>query len=374
MENKYEKFFDDIKKQIEKRKQRGFNNYNLITAILKPDDEVRVHSRFIYSLLDIEGEHCQNTLFLELFLDVVGIEKYNVENSKIYKEYKNIDLYLTDGEKHIITENKINAGDQPNQIQRYIETIKEKNNNLFPENLYVIYLSKDRGKPSPKSLDKKKYEIKNDGYIYENNKKVAKFLSIHYDDHIKKWIELALKEVENITNLSYALKQYQEVIDMINNEYKDKVMDLESVILKDYENYKIAKEIKKRFDNIKNQFQKKIIFNFKNCCKFKKSNDPSDNKYGDAYYYETDKFSFKIQFGDKFYYGFVKKDDKKNNEIIKKILENENNLNWNYDDYWLARKEIKLKDLFDSEKVEKIANDIKNIIENVEKNLNQPQL
>ncbi|MEO1923399.1 MAG: hypothetical protein ABGX25_02645, partial [Nautiliaceae bacterium] len=56
--------------------------------------------------------------------------------------------------------------------------------------------------------------------------------------------------------------------------------------------------------------------------------------------------------------------------------ENENNLNWNYtfnDDYWLARKEVELKDLFDSEKVEEIANDIKSIIETVEKKLNQPQ-
>jgi len=368
MEKNYKKFFDDIKELIEKRKKRGFNNYNLITTMLNPNDEVRVHSRIIYSLLDIEGEHYQNTLFLEFFLDVIGIKEYNIKNSKIYREYKNIDLYLTDGEKHIIIENKINADDQDEQIKRYIDTIKSENPNLSCENLYVIYLSKDREKPSPKSLGEK-YEIK-DGYIQENDKKLAVFKSIHYDYHIKRWIELALKEVENITNLSYALKQYQEVVDMINNEYKDKVMDLEDVILKDYENYKIAEEIKKRFDDIKNQFQDKIISNFENCCKFKKSNDPSDNKYGDAYYYETDKFSFKIQFGDKFYYGFVKKDNKENNNIVEKILENENNLNWNYtfnDNYWLARKDVELRDLFDSKKVKEIADDIKNIIETVEK-------
>lgn len=37
-----------------------------------------------------------------------------------------IDIYITDGRKHLIIENKIWAGDQPNQLQRYVKNIQDK--------------------------------------------------------------------------------------------------------------------------------------------------------------------------------------------------------------------------------------------------------
>jgi len=144
---KYEKFIEEIKKfkyKQTKQKQRGLNDYNILTTVLKPHDEVRLHSRMIGSFLDINGNHYQDSLFLEKFIEVIGLKNYKVEKSKIYLEYENIDLYLTDGNKHIIIENKVYAEDQNKQIKRYIETIKMENKELSWENLYVYYLSIDR--------------------------------------------------------------------------------------------------------------------------------------------------------------------------------------------------------------------------------------
>ncbi len=102
----YKYLFEQVKrfkKEQEKRKQRGLNNYNVLTTVLKKDDEVRLHSRMIASFLDPFGEHYQSNLFLDKFLEVLNIANFNIdsENCSIYLEYQNIDLYITDGDKHI---------------------------------------------------------------------------------------------------------------------------------------------------------------------------------------------------------------------------------------------------------------------------------
>ena len=43
--------------------QRGLNDFNVFTCLLIESDEVRLHSRFIHSLLDINGAHGQGEFF-----------------------------------------------------------------------------------------------------------------------------------------------------------------------------------------------------------------------------------------------------------------------------------------------------------------------
>ena len=83
-------------------------------------NEVKLHSALICGFLDPLSNHYQGDVFLETFLECVGL-----------KEYKNIDIYITNGERHIIIENKIWADDQPQQIQRYIEKIAKKQSKDF---------------------------------------------------------------------------------------------------------------------------------------------------------------------------------------------------------------------------------------------------
>ena len=260
--NQYENFFEEIKKFKEtqkKQKQRGLNDYNVLTTVLKASDEVRLHSRMIGSLLNPNGKHYQETLFLEIFLKTIGWDDFdlNLEDTKVYVEYEDIDLYITDGSKHLIIENKIWANDQPCQITKYINIIVNENSKsmemqddtsrLSPDVLRVIYLThQSKDYPGQHALDDKGYIYFNGGddQLEECSKfpatkelvpeglKVfrAKYKKISYKNEILKWLEKSRYEVQNITNLNEALKQYIDVVKMLNNTYKGKVMSLREAI------------------------------------------------------------------------------------------------------------------------------------------------
>ena len=115
---------------------------------------------------------------MELFIKACGLENFglNLQTAKVYKEYKNIDIYITDGTKHIILENKINAGDQEAQIKRYIENIQEENNG--EADICVLFLYKQGREPSDYSLS----ELKIEGYkiLDISSNEIAKFRAISY--------------------------------------------------------------------------------------------------------------------------------------------------------------------------------------------------
>jgi len=203
-------FFDDIDRFFQlqgKQRQRGLNNYNLLTAVLQSSDEVRLHSRMLYSLLNPNGKHFQGSLFLILLLDTLALNEFgvNANDCVVRKEYENIDLYITDGSKHIIIENKIHPGDQKLQIKRYIDVIKQENSDVEPEDIAVVYLSLDRKVPSQYSLGALK--IKGKHIVDASGNEVSHFLSIHYKTEIMDWLKQCRYEVQNITNLNHAIEQ-----------------------------------------------------------------------------------------------------------------------------------------------------------------------
>jgi hypothetical protein len=280
--NNYKNLFEQIKrfkKEQEKQKQRGLNNYNILTTVLKQHDEVRLHSRMIASFLDPFGEHYQSNLFLDKFLEVLNIANFNIdsENCSVKLEYFTdkkkgiIDLYITDGSKHIIIENKVCAEDQERQIERYIKIIKDENQNLKYNDILVIYLSLDRDKPSQYSLGDLSLE---NSILKIDTKNIALFKSIHYKNEILNWLEKCKYEVQNITNLNEVFRQYIDVVKMINNEYKDKIMNLSEYIVKNREIYKLAMEIEKEIPEIR----KKSVSNF-----FKKIVSSLERELGDEW-------------------------------------------------------------------------------------------
>lgn len=241
---RYTNFFDEIKKfkeKQQKQKERGLNDYNLLTAVLNEHDEVRLHSRVIGSLLDINGLHYQSELFLEKFLEILEVDdfKYDIKNSKLMLEYQNIDLYLTDGTKHIIIENKIYAGDQDSQINRYYNIIKNENSHLEYNDILIVYLSIDRDKPSQYSLGKLTSDL---NLVYHNSEKISYFKNINYNNEILGWLDKCIHEVQNITNLNESIKQYKYVVEKITNKYKEKVMPLKDFLLEE-NNLKLAMEL-----------------------------------------------------------------------------------------------------------------------------------
>lgn len=274
-EDKYTSFFEEIKKFKEKQqqqKQRGLNDFNLLSTVRNYHDEVYLHSTMIGALLDPKGLHYQDTLFVENFLDVLKLKDFELElnNITVLVEYHDIDLYITDSNKHIIIENKIWAADQPCQIIKYINIIKEENDLYVDddkkiEDIYVLYLTPDDTKKvSFEHVIRNKYiSFKIDGNDKldecskrENTKNLVpnglknyqvKYKKINYKDDILNWLRLCLEEVQNITNLNESVKQYISVVEMVNNNYKGKIMSL-SEKLEDEENFAIAYDVYKVFN------------------------------------------------------------------------------------------------------------------------------
>lgn len=243
----------------EKQKMRGLNDYNLFTSLLDVSDEVRLHTRFIYSLLNPEGSHYQGNLFLRKFISAAGIESFGLdtENAKVLKEHMYIDLYITDGYKHIIIENKIYAGDQEGQISKYISKIQSEEE-LKPEDIfkriYVIYLSLDRVSPSKVSLAD--YTLSDN--ILQNGSSKVGFKSIHYNNEMMEWLNDSQKEVANLTNLNQVIEQYKEVVLLINNKYKGKIMSLKKFLGEDINNWMIVDEAGEERDELLYQLFKEL--------------------------------------------------------------------------------------------------------------------
>ena len=241
----YEQFFSDFGAFLSKEKWRKKlnNDYNPLLVIRSQSDEVRLHSRIIHSLLDTRGNHYVGTLFLEPFLATLKLKDFAMDLDKavVMAEYKHIDLYISDNDKHIIIENKIYADDGDKQIERYIDTLI--NDGVDCENIAVVYLSVNRREIADYSLgawrisDDKKYLMRdNDKIIYKN---------ITYENEILSWVESCQSIAKNIANLNATLEFYKDCVTKITKGDKMALKEfLESH--KDNTNYaKIVAEIQK---------------------------------------------------------------------------------------------------------------------------------
>ena len=248
MTQNYEKFFKDLialKNKQELRKKQGINDYNILTSVLSEHDEVRLHSRMIASFLDSQGYHYQDSLFFDLFMETLGLADFGIDstNLEVITEYNDIDIYITDGARHIIIENKIYAPDRQEQIQRYVDGVYKENEELEGTDLLVLYLSIDRS-PSQTSLGN--LTIQPDARrdkLMEGDKFKAYFKNINYATHILPWLELCQKEVKNITNLNMAFDQYAQVVRNITHTNERTKMTLTEILNSNPEYYEVAQKL-----------------------------------------------------------------------------------------------------------------------------------
>lgn len=237
-------FFDEFKKElvsvndnIKDKLRRSQSDYNIFTTLLNYNDEVNLHSAFLYSLLNPKSKHYQKELFLKKFFEVLELSRigFAYQSAYVEKERYHIDLLIGDGEKYIIIENKINASDQEAQIQRYIDTIKIENNIEDNGSIYVVFLTKNKDrKISNRSIGD--YKFDGDKFLAKDDFKVN-YKHISYDNEILKWLDECKKEVED-TDLMVFIKHYKGVVRMLN-EQKEKPTCLETI----KNNYVLASEI-----------------------------------------------------------------------------------------------------------------------------------
>jgi len=281
----FEKLFMAISKgymaakaEADRQRAMGKHDYNIFTLFHYFSDEVNLHSNFIASLLDPNGDHYKNDLFLKLFLEMCGIDDFSIDTSTatVFKEFKHIDIYISDGKKHIILENKVYAKDQPTQIARYIETIKDEG--AKDEDIYVLYLHPDGKLPDDQSFGD--YHTR----LLGKNPSI-KFKVISYGNEILKWIDRCKNEVSNITDLNVFLSQYKDVIEMIYNRYK-RIDEMETANLVEIfkENYTAVSEVANNYQ----ETRKKIIDEF-----FENVKDILENDLKDKYSIELNSVAYR---------------------------------------------------------------------------------
>lgn len=262
-------FMDRLYAKRDAQQRRGLNDFNIFTILLSIEDEIRLHSRFICYLLDPSASHGQGYLFLELFLKHCNIDlDLKFESVSSVTEHNYIDIYLTDGSRHLIIENKIYAGDQEHQVERYIDFIINENrdDDQVLENMCFVYLSLDG--VAPGEYSRGRFKMAGDCLVREDQR--IRFRSIHYRDQILPWIQDCLVEVSNITNLSVGLGQYRDVILKLYGEYQEKLMTLKQMVEKwDQAKNEITKiEFVNRIDTISNEYlnlRPTLMDDFFNC-------------------------------------------------------------------------------------------------------------
>lgn len=266
-----QEFFEHFKQELNsyneqenKRKIRGLHDYNIFKTFFSAHDEVRLHSTFLHSLLSPTSGHYQDELFLSKFIDVVGIADFGFvcKDAVVQREYKNIDIYIYNDNKHIILENKIYANDQEKQIERYIDTIIEDNKNSKDDTkeqnkieIYVLFLSPHERKLS--NYSRGKYDFCDDDMALQCDGFKVQYKNITYKKEILNWLYECQNEVKNLTDLSVFIRHYIDVVKQITNldqNLQRNKMCIETII----KNYNLATEISKNLVKAR----KKIIDDF----------------------------------------------------------------------------------------------------------------
>ena len=106
-----------------REERRAFNIFSMLRA---EDDEVNLHSRFLFEVLNPQGTHGMGTAFLERFLAQAGLETFDVTTATVQREVQNMDIFIANAARQaVILENKIFAPDQPKQLMRYYKAVRK---------------------------------------------------------------------------------------------------------------------------------------------------------------------------------------------------------------------------------------------------------
>lgn len=238
---------------LAKAKGETFNIYSILRMETKEND---THSNFIGELLNPKGSHLLGARLLQLFLETINCHHINPATTKLtiekhvgarndkLKEGGRIDIFLKDDKGNMLSiENKIHAGDQYAQIERYCNYFTAKNK--------VYYLNLDGKQPSPES--------KGDKVEGED------FFIISYKNEIIDWLQLCIKEAAEIPILRESIKQYLILIKKLTHTMdKQHEEELNHLILDNYaEAVQIEANVKKaRYDfneTIRQELRLKLI-------------------------------------------------------------------------------------------------------------------
>lgn len=227
-ENLLQKVGTIVKHSQELSKLNG-ENFNLFSILNMERQENATHSRFVAELLNPNGTHEMGDVFLDIFINHLSkkinnnfLENFILKNSCVTVEKfigtrndeekigGRIDIAVSDIKGlNIFIENKIYAGDQNAQIERYC--------NFQKANSIVLYLTLFGEEPTEKSR----------GLLNNGND----FYCISYKEDIKHWLEKCQKEASEKPLLRESIKQYIILIKKLTNQLSNNKMEAEVIDL-----------------------------------------------------------------------------------------------------------------------------------------------
>ena len=212
------------KTRQEEGRKRG-EKFNIFNVLGLSRDEVRLHSAFLAELLNPDGNHGLGDKFLKAFIkDVINDDSFQFDSASAkpqveftigninedYTKGGRIDILIQDKEQRaIIIENKIDAVDQPKQLLRYYNYIK--NNPQYR----ILYLTKEGTEPKEFSL---------------GGNKDIEYQCISYKEDIINWLEKCIEIAALHPAIREIIQQYrlnlQQILNIMSKNNKRNLIEL----------------------------------------------------------------------------------------------------------------------------------------------------
>lgn len=228
-------------------------NFNVFRILGLESREVRMHSAFLGELLNPAGSHGLKDAFLRLFVEAMNqrpstetkkhpefdtasahlvIEQDIGRITEDYQQGGRIDLYLESGGEYIFIENKIYAGDQQNQLARYLAHRK---------NARLLYLTLD-GKEAPEwstgGLTAEQYQV------------------FSYKKDITEWLEKCRQVAVAYPLVRETIVQYQHLINYLTGNTPNDFMkeEMKHLLQGSQDNFVSAAALQSVFAETRQEF------------------------------------------------------------------------------------------------------------------------
>lgn len=206
--------------RLKKEKEEG-KCFNVFSALNMCSDEVRLHSRLLATLLNPKANHGLGNEFLKLFLIALGLPEDYITYCKEQIVERpigevtettggRIDIILEDREHAVIIENKIYAGDQPNQLLRYHNYgVKTFGKNNFK----LVYLTLYGSDPSASSLGGAHFNFIKLSYAQDILKLLEKLVKTQPQKPVHSTVEDYITIIKQLTHQDMDTKYQQSIIE-----------------------------------------------------------------------------------------------------------------------------------------------------------------
>jgi len=251
------------------REQYGFNVFSILR---EPYEEVGLHSAFLHALLSSDGEHGQGAWFLNTFLEQASLEAVSGEHKpEVFREYTrlsdsgdgskqrdSIDIYIKAGERAIIVENKIYAGDQANQLCRYVKLALDENSQ--PEIIDVIYLTLDGHEPEKGEHQGVKLISSGDDQplrIQCPNGCMLDVKLMSYADDVIPWLNKCIAHMATYPTTRETMVLYQRIVQGLTGQAmnEEENMEIADLLMETPQSFETASKIMAALDKAKAKIQ-----------------------------------------------------------------------------------------------------------------------